>query len=71
MTCRIDKDDAIVAFIAQHWEEKDYGPTIREIQRACNFSTTSLLSIHLWRLAAQGRIRREKHVQRSIRLPRI
>ncbi len=58
--------DKMVEFIHAYLEERGYPPTIREIGRALGFKSTKAIKVHLDRLEAEGRIRREKRSARAI-----
>lgn len=58
----------ILEYIRTFREEKGYAPTVRDILRGCNISTTSVVQHHLDRLEKDGFIRRDPQVFRSIRL---
>lgn len=58
----------ILNFIRAFLQERGYAPTVRDIARGCNFSTSSVVQHHLNVLERQGNIQRDPHVFRSIRL---
>jgi repressor LexA len=59
----------IMQFIRQFTEDKGYSPTIRDILRGCNISSTAVVQHHLNILERQGHIDRDPKVFRSIQLP--
>ena len=62
------KQQAIVRFIRRFIEEKDYPPSIRDIQIACSISSTSVVDYNLKALERLGYIRRDREVSRAIEL---
>jgi len=58
----------ILTFIRDFLEDKGYAPTVRDIVRGCNISTTSVVQHHLDKLEREGYIQRDPQVFRSIRL---
>jgi repressor LexA len=54
----------IQGFIGQH----DYPPSIRQIQEACDISSTSVVDYNLRILEKEGYIRRDREVSRAIEL---
>ena len=62
------KQKRILAFLRQFREEKDYPPTIRDIMKACNISSTSVVDYNLKILEKEGYIRRDREVSRGIEL---
>lgn len=59
---------AILDFIGRFIEEKDYPPSIRDIQQACNISSTSVVDYNLKALERMALIRRDREVSRAIEL---
>lgn len=57
---------AILDFITSFIEEKDYPPSIRDIQQACDISSTSVVDYNLKALERLGYIRRDREVSRAI-----
>ena len=51
---------SILDFIEQFLEANDYPPTIRDIQRDLNISSTSVVDYNLKVLEREGRIRRDR-----------
>jgi repressor LexA len=61
----------IFDFIRKFVEEKDYAPTIGEIQKALGISSTSVVDYHLRALEEEGFITREPEVSRGIHVSGI
>ena len=62
------KQQAILRFIRSFVREKDYPPSIRDIQEACGISSTSVVDYNLKALERYGYIRRDREVSRAIEL---
>ncbi len=62
------KQKSILEFLRRFREEKDYPPTIRDILKACNISSTSVVDYNLRVLEKEGYIRRDREVSRGIEL---
>jgi repressor LexA len=62
------KQRRILGFIGEFIEEHDYPPSIRQIQEACDISSTSVVDYNLRILERQGYIRRDREVSRAIEL---
>jgi repressor LexA len=60
--------ERILEYIRRSFDEKGYAPTVRDIMRGCNISSTSLVQYHLNILEREGQIRRDPEVFRSIQL---
>jgi len=58
----------ILEFIGEFLEENGYPPTIREIGRAANISSTSVVNYNLNILQVRGYIQRDRDVSRGVRL---
>lgn len=58
----------ILSFIQDFQEEKGYLPSLREILRGCNISSTSVVDYNLQRLEDRGYMKREKKISRGIGL---
>lgn len=63
-----DKQTRMLDFIQRFHGERDYPPTIREIQQGCNISSTSVVEYNLRKLEREGHIRRDPVVSRGIGL---
>lgn len=61
----------IFEFIRKFVEEKDYAPTVGEIQKALGISSTSVVDYHLKVLGKEGLITREPEVSRGIHISGI
>lgn len=59
----------IMQFIREFTGDKGYAPTIRDILRGCNISSTAVVQHHLNVLEREGYIDRDPKVFRSIQLP--
>ncbi|MBI4199220.1 MAG: repressor LexA [Chloroflexi bacterium] len=62
------RQEAILQLIRQFIEEQGYPPTVRDIQRACHLSSTSVVDYNLNILQKYGHIRRSPEVSRGIGL---
>jgi repressor LexA len=62
------KQQAILRFIREFIEDKDYPPSIRDIQEGCDISSTSVVDYNLKALERLGHIRRDREVSRAIEL---
>lgn len=60
------KQQKILQFIRDFVRERDYPPSIRDIQLACEISSTSVVDYNLKALEKQGLIRRGKEISRAI-----
>ena len=63
-----EKQQRILQFLREFIEEKDYPPSIRDIQHGCGISSTSVVDYNLKRLEEKGFIRRDREVSRAIEL---
>ncbi len=62
------KQQSILRFIRDFIRDKDYPPSIRDIQDGCNISSTSVVDYNLKALERQGYLRRDREVSRAIEL---
>ena len=62
------KQQAILDFLRQFIRDKDYPPSIRDIQLGCKISSTSVVDYNLKALERLGHIRRDREVSRAIEL---
>ena len=62
------KQLAILRFIREFLRDKDYPPSIRDIQDGCQISSTSVVDYNLKALERLGHIRRDREVSRAIEL---
>jgi len=60
--------ERILEFIRHSFDERGYAPTVRDIVKGCNLSSTSVAQHHLNTLEKEGRIHRDPQVVRSIQL---
>ena len=64
------KRQRILSFISDFLNVRGYAPTVRDIVRGCDISTSSVVQYHLDILERDGHIQRDPQVFRSIRLSR-
>ncbi len=62
------KQSQILDFLRTFIEEKDYPPSIRDIQEGCSISSTSVVDYNLRKLEEKQLIRRDREVSRGIEL---
>ena len=62
------KQQAILEFVRRFIRDKDYPPSIRDIQLGCNISSTSVVDYNLKALERLALIRRDREVSRAIEL---
>lgn len=62
------KQQSILDFLRRFIREKDYPPSIRDIQMGCEISSTSVVDYNLKALERIGYIRRDREVSRAIEL---
>ena len=62
------KQQAILRFIRKFIDDKDYPPSIRDIQEDCRISSTSVVDYNLKALERLGYIHRDREVSRAIEL---
>jgi repressor LexA len=62
------KQQRILQFLRDYIDEHDYPPSIREIQDACEISSTSVVDYNLRALERAGYIRRDREISRGIEL---
>jgi len=60
--------ERIFNFLHDFRDKHDYMPTVRDILKGCNISSTAVVQHHLDVLEREGRIHRDPEVFRSIRL---
>ena len=63
-----ERQRRILEFLGEFMAEKDYPPSIRDIQQGCDVSSTSVVDYNLKRLEERGYIRRDREVSRGIEL---
>lgn len=62
------KQQQIYEFLRTFLEDKDYPPSIRDIQEGCGISSTSVVDYNLRKLEEKGYIRRDREVSRGIEI---
>lgn len=60
------KQQRILDFISEFIDNREYPPSIRQIQDACDISSTSVVDYNLRILERMGHIRRDREVSRAI-----
>jgi repressor LexA len=60
------KQQRILDFISEFIDDREYPPSIRQIQEACGISSTSVVDYNLRILEKMGYIRRDREVSRAI-----
>ena len=63
-----EKQRRIIEFLRSYIADKEYPPSIREIQASCEISSTSVVAYNLGLLEKAGFFRREREVSRGITL---
>ena len=63
-----ERQQRILEFLREFIVDKDYPPSIRDIQQGCAISSTSVVDYNLKRLEERGYIRRDREVSRAIEL---
>ena len=62
------RQERMLSFIAEHRSRHGYPPTVREIGRAADISSTSVVDYNLNVLEKAGHIRRDREISRGIEL---
>ena len=62
------RQQRILQFLKDFIDEKNYPPSIRDIQQGCGVSSTSVVDYNLKKLEEKGHIRRDREVSRAIEL---
>jgi repressor LexA len=62
------RQQKILTFIRRFNDDKEYPPSIRDIQLGCAISSTSVVDYNLKALERMGHIRRDREVSRAIQL---
>jgi repressor LexA len=62
------KQQNIISFIRKFLQKKGYPPTVRDVVRACNISSTSVAAYNLDILEREGYIRRHPGISRGIEI---
>jgi len=60
------KQQAILDFVHDFYRESGYPPSVREIQRACGISSTSVVDYNMRILEQKGLLKRDREVSRGI-----
>ena len=63
-----DKQTQILEFLKTWLADRDYPPSIRDIQDGCSISSTSVVDYNLRKLEEKGMIRRDREISRGIEL---
>jgi len=63
-----DRQQSMLEFITSFLDEYGYPPTIREIGKACNITSTSVVNYNLNKLEREGLLARDREVSRGLRL---
>lgn len=63
-----EKQRGILDFLREFMDDHDYPPSIRDIQVACDISSTSVVDYNLKALEKLGHIRRDREISRGIEL---
>ena len=63
-----DTRERIFGFLHDFFAERGYAPTVRDILKGCDISSTAVVQHHLDVLEREGKIHRDPEVFRSIRL---
>ena len=64
-----DKQQRMLNFINEFVDDKGYPPTVRDILRGCEISSTSVVDYNLRVLQREGYLRRDSEVSRGIGIP--
>ncbi|HET7738341.1 MAG TPA: transcriptional repressor LexA [Tepidiformaceae bacterium] len=62
------KQTQILEFVREFLDDKDYPPSIRDIQIGCGISSTSVVDYNLRKLEEKNLIKRDREVSRGIEL---
>ena len=60
------RQNRILQFIGEFIDDEGYPPTVRDIQQACDISSTSVVDYNLSILQREGQIRRSSEIARGI-----
>ncbi len=63
-----ERQRQILQFIREFVKEHSYPPTVRDIQKGCNISSTSVVDYHMNILEREGYLRRDPEVSRGIEM---
>ena len=62
------RQSKILDYIRTFIDENDYPPSVRDIQRGCGISSTSVVDYNLRRMEEKGLLERDREVSRGIKL---
>ena len=62
------RQQSILSYVWSYWKDSGRPPTIREIGRAANISSTSVVNYNLTKLEEKGFLEREAEVSRGLKL---
>ena len=63
-----ERQERMLAFIRDFMDDRQFPPTVRDIQLGCDVSSTSVVDYNLKKLQQMGYLRREREVSRGIEL---
>jgi len=63
-----DKQSRILQFLHRFYDDKGYLPSIRDIQKGCKISSTSVVEYNLRILEREGYLQRDREISRGIKL---
>ena len=63
------RQERMLQFITEFLNDQGYPPTVRDIQKACAISSTSVVDYNLNILQREGHIRRSPEISRGIEVP--
>ena len=63
------KQSHILNFLHRFYDERGYHPSIRDIQKGCKISSTSVVEYNLRILEREGYLQRDREISRGIKLP--
>ena len=63
-----ERQERMLAFIRDFMDDRQYPPTVRDIQMGCDVSSTSVVDYNLKKLQQMGYLKREREVSRGIEL---
>ncbi|MBR2909689.1 MAG: transcriptional repressor LexA [Clostridia bacterium] len=65
---KIDQTAKVLKFIEDFMQENSYPPTVRDMCKGLNISSTATIVYHLRKLEKQGKLSREKQKNRAIEI---
>ena len=63
-----ERQERMLAYIQDFLADRQYPPTVRDIQTGCDISSTSVVDYNLKKMQQMGYLRREREVSRGIEL---